>query len=135
MRLTTPRSLRQGTRPLSTIYILVTAPADKPLPQRTIAQQVSAMARKRPTVAPTEGLLTEAVLKQRALGRTSAHDRKLPFRGILWTCEAAIDLATSKPQVAHGPSDIRPPESRNYATAKRPGSKSPRHDSRVSRAP
>jgi hypothetical protein len=23
---------------------------------------------------------------------TAAHDRKLPFRGILWTCEAAMDF-------------------------------------------
>jgi adenylate cyclase len=34
------------------------------------------MALKRPTVAPAEGLLTEAVLKHAALCRTAAHDPK-----------------------------------------------------------
>jgi hypothetical protein len=34
------------------------------------------MARKRPTVAPAEGLLTEAVLTMSALCRTAAHDPK-----------------------------------------------------------
>jgi hypothetical protein len=40
------------------------------------AIQVPLVARKRPTVAPAEGLLTEAVLTMNALRRTAAHDPK-----------------------------------------------------------
>jgi hypothetical protein len=45
-----------------------------------VGQHRPLLARKRPTVAPAEGLLTEAVLTMSALSRTATHD---PFRKLV----------------------------------------------------